>query len=104
MSVVIPNDILTASGLSEDELKLEIAIMLFKQDKISIGKARHLAGMNLLQFQHELNLREICVHYDLEELEEDIQTLQKLGDPNAPPYKGTDPIVRRRLGLPPIES
>ena len=35
--------------------------------------------MNLLQFQHELNLREICVHYDLEELEEDIQTLQKLG-------------------------
>ena len=79
MSVVIPNDILTASGLSEDELKLEIAIMLFKQDKISIGKARHLAGMNLLQFQHELNLREICVHYDLEELEEDTQTLQKLG-------------------------
>ena len=32
------------------------------------------------------------------------QTLQKLGDPNAPAYKGTDPIVRRRLGLPPIES
>lgn len=32
------------------------------------------------------------------------QTLQKLGDPNAPPYKGNDPIVRRRLGLPPIES
>ena len=53
--------------------------MLFQQDKISIGKARHLAGMNLLQFQHELNQREICVHYDLEELEEDIQTLQKLG-------------------------
>jgi hypothetical protein len=32
------------------------------------------------------------------------QSLQKLGDPNAPSYKGTDPIVRRRLGLPPIEQ
>ena len=32
------------------------------------------------------------------------QSLQKLGDPNAPPYKGTDPIIRRRLGLPPIEQ
>jgi hypothetical protein len=32
------------------------------------------------------------------------QSLQKLGDPNAPPYKGSDPIVRRRLGLPPIEQ
>jgi hypothetical protein len=25
-----------------------------------------------------------------------------LGDPNAPPYTGDDPIIRRRLGLPPI--
>jgi hypothetical protein len=32
------------------------------------------------------------------------QSLQKLGDPNAPPYKGSDPIVRRRLGLPPIDQ
>ncbi len=46
MSVVIPDDILTAAGISEAELKLEIAIMLFQQEKISIGKARRLAGMN----------------------------------------------------------
>jgi hypothetical protein len=25
-------------------------------------------------------------------------------DPNAPPYTGTDPIVRARLGLPPINK
>ena len=79
MSLVIPNDILSASGLSEEELKLEIAIMLFSQEKISIGKARHLAEMNLLDFQKELNQRGICIHYDVEELEEDIQTLHQLG-------------------------
>lgn len=79
MSLVIPNDILSASGLSEKELKLEIAIMLFSQEKISIGKARHLAEIDLLDFQKELNKRGICIHYDVEELEEDIQTLQKLG-------------------------
>ena len=79
MTLVIPNDILSASGLSEKELKLEIAIMLFSQEKISIGKARHLAGMNLLDFQKELNQRGICIHYDVEELEEDIQTLNQLG-------------------------
>ena len=27
-----------------------------------------------------------------------------LGDPNAPPYTGDDPIVRARLGLPPVEE
>jgi len=25
-----------------------------------------------------------------------------LNDPNASPYTGTDPIIRRRLGLPPL--
>jgi hypothetical protein len=25
-----------------------------------------------------------------------------LSDPNAPPYTGSDPIVRNRLGLPPV--
>ena len=30
--------------------------------------------------------------------------VNSLNDPNAPPYTGTDPIVRRRLGLPPLEE
>lgn len=31
-------------------------------------------------------------------------SVNSLNDPNAPAYTGTDPIVRRRLGLPPIEE
>ena len=30
--------------------------------------------------------------------------VNSLGDPNAPPYTGDDPIVRARLGLPPLEE
>ena len=30
--------------------------------------------------------------------------VNSLGDPNAPPYTGDDPIIRQRLGLPPIQS
>ncbi len=30
--------------------------------------------------------------------------VNKLNDPNAPPYTGNDPIIRNRLGLPPLES
>jgi hypothetical protein len=39
MNLVIPDDILTASEMSEAELKLEIAIVLYKREKISAGKA-----------------------------------------------------------------
>ena len=31
-------------------------------------------------------------------------SVNSLNDPNAPAYTGTDPIVRRRLGLPPLEE
>lgn len=79
MSVVIPDDILEAAGMSEAELKLEIAIMLFQQEKISIGKARRLAGMNLIEFQREIASRGICIHYDVEEFEADLKTLREMG-------------------------
>ena len=35
MSVIIPDDILTAAQMSEAELKLEIAIALYQQKRIS---------------------------------------------------------------------
>ncbi|MGD1699340.1 UPF0175 family protein [Dapis sp. BLCC M229] len=79
MSVVIPDDVLVSAKMSEAQLKLEIAIMLFQQDRISIGKARRLAGINLLEFQREISERGICIHYDIEEFEEDIKTLQEMG-------------------------
>ncbi|WP_016952001.1 UPF0175 family protein [Anabaena sp. PCC 7108] len=50
MSLVISEDIVQASGLSEKELVLELIILLFQSKKISIGKASQLAKMPLLQF------------------------------------------------------
>ncbi|WP_293100382.1 UPF0175 family protein [Moorena sp. SIOASIH] len=38
MSVVIPDDIVQASQMTEEKFKIEIALMLYKQDKISSGK------------------------------------------------------------------
>ncbi|HEY9702348.1 MAG TPA: UPF0175 family protein [Allocoleopsis sp.] len=46
---------------------------------MSIGKAKSLAGINLLEFQKELDKRNICIHYDVEEFEEDIKTLKTMG-------------------------
>ncbi|NEN97077.1 MAG: UPF0175 family protein [Moorea sp. SIO1F2] len=77
MSLVISDDIVEASGLSESELLLTIVIMFFQQDKISLGKASELLGMHRMQFQTLLAERGICVHYDVAEFLEDLQTLEK---------------------------
>jgi predicted HTH domain antitoxin len=75
MSLVISEDIVQASGLSEKELVLELIILLFERKKISIGKASQLAKMPLLQFQNELAIRNINIHYDETDLDVDLKNL-----------------------------
>ena len=57
----------------------EWAIPLFQQGRLSFGKAREMAGMTVWAFQQILGSREIPVHYDVDEYEEDLATLKTLG-------------------------
>ncbi len=79
MSVLIPDEVLQASRLSEREFKVEIAVMLFQQEKLSLGQASQLANLQRLQFQHLLASRQIPVHFDVADLEGDLETLRELG-------------------------
>ena len=79
MSVVISDEILHAARMSEAELKQEIAVMLFQKEKLTLGQASRLAGMNQLQFQHLLASRQIPVHYNVEDFEADIKILREMG-------------------------
>jgi predicted HTH domain antitoxin len=78
MSLLIPDEILQASRLSERELKLEIAVMLFEKEKLTLGQASRFAAMDYLKFQHLLASRRIPVHYDVAEFEQDLETLSEL--------------------------
>lgn len=79
MSLVISDEIVKASGLSEEELLLELVLLLFQQDKISLGKAAELLEISQIRFQRLISDRGICVHYDVAELQEDIQHLTAKG-------------------------
>jgi predicted HTH domain antitoxin len=78
MGLVIADEILQATGMSEAELRQEIAVLLFQREKLTLGQGSRLAQMNQLQFQHLLASRQIPVHYDLAEFDEDLQTLREL--------------------------
>ncbi|KAM3091931.1 UPF0175 family protein [Phormidesmis sp. 146-35] len=58
----------------ERDRSLEIVLMLFRQDKISLGKASKLMGMHRMQFQKLLDDRSVCVHHDVGESQEDLKT------------------------------
>ncbi len=79
MGVIIPDEILQATRMTAEELRQEIAVLLFQKDKLTLAHASRLAGMSRLQFQHLLASRQIPVHYDVAEFEEDLRTLSGLG-------------------------
>lgn len=79
MSLVIYEEIVKASGLSEQELILELVLLLFQQDKISLGKAARLLNISQIKFQGVLSERGINIHYDVAEFHEDIQHLRDKG-------------------------
>ena len=59
--------------LSENELKLYLAIMLYKERKISVGQAAKLAGLSLRDFMYELGKhKESFTNVSAEELEEEL--------------------------------
>ena len=78
MSIVIPQDILEAAKTTEEELKIELALLLYKQNKISSGKVRAWLGLSVLDFQHELAKRDLYLNYDVEDLNQDVETLKSL--------------------------
>jgi len=79
MNIVISDDLLLSTRMSEQEITQEIAVMLFEKDKLTLGQAARLAQMSRLRFQHLLASRGIPVHYDVAQLEHELTTLQQLG-------------------------
>lgn len=75
----IPRDILDSARLTVPELKIELAIYLYAQGRLSVGKARELADVTLWEFRQLLASRRISPHYDVADLDEDIATLHELG-------------------------
>ena len=73
MPVTLPDDLLQSAKLTEAELKTELALALFQQERLTLGQAALLAGLPQLDFQRLLASRQIPLHYDIEAMEEDLQ-------------------------------
>jgi predicted HTH domain antitoxin len=75
MAITIGDEVLAAAHMSEQELKRELAVALFQQERLTLGQASRLGEMSQLEFQALLAERRIPVHYGLQEFREDLQAL-----------------------------
>ncbi|GAB4340950.1 MAG: hypothetical protein OHK0047_32470 [Leptolyngbyaceae cyanobacterium] len=79
----IPNDVAESLQLPPPErlarVQRELAVRLYQKGLLSFGKARELAQMTKWEFHSLLADEAIERSYDLEELENDLSTLEHLG-------------------------
>ena len=74
----IPQDVLDSARLTIDQLRTELAVHLYEQGRLSVGKAHELAGLSLWEFRQVLASRQIAPHLDSKDLEQDLETLREL--------------------------
>jgi predicted HTH domain antitoxin len=61
-----------------DRLRRELAIRLYAKGLLTFGQARQLADMTRWAFRDLLGDEGIVRRYDVEDLEDDLQTLESL--------------------------
>jgi predicted HTH domain antitoxin len=76
-SIDVPSDVYEALNVPEERrtevLQQELAVSLYREEILSFGKARELAGLSHREFHRLLGEREVDRHYTGEELDEDLE-------------------------------
>ena len=82
VELVLPKNALIAAHIKEKdaskELKKLTALHLFEKGILSIGKACEFAGISRWEFFELNQSAQIPLHYDLDDLEKDTATLEKV--------------------------
>lgn len=82
VDVKLPEEIFTAAKLrkenASEEVRKLIALELFRENAISMGKAAQIAGVPLADFMNLSARRGIPIHYTMDDLEIDRKTAERL--------------------------
>jgi predicted HTH domain antitoxin len=63
------------------EIQLDLAIGLFMSRRVTLGRGADIAGINQTDFLTQLGQRGIPLHYDLDDVEMDLKTVDQLRAP-----------------------
>ena len=79
MTIQISDLILEKCAFTPEEVKLEIALVLYAKEILTLEQASKVAELDQLSFQQVLGERNIPMHYSKEDLDDDLKTLAELG-------------------------
>jgi predicted HTH domain antitoxin len=79
MTLTIPDDLLKSTGLTEQEIRIELACRLFDMERLDLWPAAQLAGLTRVQMESELHKRGIPIYRPtIEDVEHDLENLKQM--------------------------
>jgi len=82
LSVKVPKDLVRILKVRDDEVpklvRLYLAIELYREGKVSLGKAAEIAGVTKWEMMDILASKGVPIQYDVKDLEKDIKTLEEI--------------------------
>ena len=83
MVIEVPDMAVEGIGLSPELARLEMALGLFRDEKASLEQAARVSGLGLPLFMKELGKRQIPLHYDVQDFEQDLTVLEQAFKKNS---------------------
>ena len=78
MLIEIPDNILNKSNLSEHEIKIEFALILYEKNIFTLEQASKFAELDTFEFQKLTGERKIPIHYSESDFNDDLETIKKI--------------------------
>jgi predicted HTH domain antitoxin len=78
MPILISDDIIQQSSLTEQEFKIEMALLLYESKLLNFSKAKELSGLDILAFLQLLGQRKIEAPYSAEDFENDLRLSRQI--------------------------
>jgi predicted HTH domain antitoxin len=78
MTIEISDQLISQTGKTEADVRLQIAIALFQDDFFSLGQAAEFAKIHQIQLQRILAKNRIELHYGEQEFSADLKTIERL--------------------------
>lgn len=81
MKIEIPDDLVTAAEITEQEALQFLALSLYQNDRLTLGNASRLCNLAQSDFIDLMAAYGVSLNYDADDLEEDLDNLRKLDLP-----------------------
>ena len=72
MQIAFPDKLTNGLDLTPEQARIDLAIGLYAERRVTLGRAAKMAGMVQAAFLRKLGELRIPMHYDLPEFEEDL--------------------------------